>query len=56
MVGDSYNDIHAARAATVPIVCVDYGYNYGEPIPAPNSHHSDSPDVLVSSLAEYFVG
>jgi phosphoglycolate phosphatase len=29
MVGDSVNDVHAARAAGMPIVCVPYGYNEG---------------------------
>jgi phosphoglycolate phosphatase len=27
MVGDSINDVTAARAAQVPVVCVGYGYN-----------------------------
>tara|TARA_R110001592_G_scaffold69367_6_gene212588 strand:+ start:5125 stop:5814 length:690 start_codon:yes stop_codon:yes gene_type:complete len=30
MVGDSVNDIKAAKAANVPIVCVNYGYHQGE--------------------------
>lgn len=30
MVGDSINDVTAARAAGIPIVCVPYGYNEGE--------------------------
>jgi phosphoglycolate phosphatase len=29
MVGDSVNDVQAARAACIPIVCVTYGYNEG---------------------------
>jgi phosphoglycolate phosphatase len=29
MVGDSINDVLAARAAGMPIVCVPYGYNEG---------------------------
>ena len=29
MVGDSENDIHAARAAGCPVWCVPYGYNEG---------------------------
>ena len=29
MVGDSVNDVEAARAAGMPIVCVSYGYNEG---------------------------
>ncbi|SDS44384.1 phosphoglycolate phosphatase [Halopseudomonas sabulinigri] len=43
-VGDSRNDIRAARAAGVPVVAVSYGYNHGEPIAAEN------PDLLVDSL------
>lgn len=30
MVGDSVNDVLAARAAGLPVVCVPYGYNEGE--------------------------
>ena len=29
MVGDSVNDVQAARAAGIPVVCVSYGYNEG---------------------------
>jgi len=29
MVGDSINDVLAARAAGLPVVCVPYGYNEG---------------------------
>ncbi|EXJ12702.1 MULTISPECIES: phosphoglycolate phosphatase [Nitrincola] len=32
MVGDSSNDVLAARAAGCPVVCVSYGYNHGESI------------------------
>ena len=32
MVGDSRNDVEAARAAGMPVVCVNYGYNYGESV------------------------
>jgi phosphoglycolate phosphatase len=31
MVGDSINDVIAARAAAVAVVCVPYGYNEGRP-------------------------
>jgi phosphoglycolate phosphatase len=31
MVGDSSNDVQAARAAGCPVVLVSYGYNHGEP-------------------------
>ncbi|MBA6418455.1 phosphoglycolate phosphatase [Pseudomonas sp. 5Ae-yellow] len=43
-VGDSRNDVRAAKAAKVPVVAVSYGYNHGEPIAAEN------PDLLVDSL------
>jgi len=29
MVGDSINDVSAARAARMPVICVPYGYNEG---------------------------
>ncbi|HEX4151051.1 MAG TPA: phosphoglycolate phosphatase [Steroidobacteraceae bacterium] len=29
MVGDSINDVLAARAARIPVICVPYGYNEG---------------------------
>jgi phosphoglycolate phosphatase len=32
MIGDSANDVTAARAAGCPILCVPYGYNEGEPV------------------------
>lgn len=51
MVGDSRNDILAARAAGVTIIAVDYGYNYGESIPNPETGCDDAPDLLVSNLA-----
>lgn len=44
MVGDSINDVHAARAAGVAVVCVDYGYNHGEPIAAAR------PDRIIGHL------
>ncbi|MFW1677471.1 phosphoglycolate phosphatase [Pontibacter sp. JAM-7] len=46
MVGDSKNDVLAARAAGCPVACVSYGYNHGESIVA------SSPDLLVDSLME----
>jgi phosphoglycolate phosphatase len=30
MVGDSKNDVQAARGAGIPVICVPYGYNEGE--------------------------
>ena len=32
MIGDSVNDVSAARAAGCPILCVPYGYNEGQPV------------------------
>jgi len=46
MVGDSVNDVTAARAAGFSVVCVRYGYNNGENI-------ADTlPDAIVDSLTE----
>ncbi|SIQ01634.1 phosphoglycolate phosphatase [Marinobacterium stanieri] len=46
MLGDSRNDVDAARAAGCPVVCVSYGYNHGEPV------ENCSPDRVVDSFAE----
>jgi len=46
MVGDSSNDVDAAKAAHVRVLAVPYGYNHGEPIAA------SAPDWLVESLRE----
>jgi phosphoglycolate phosphatase len=46
MVGDSRNDVAAARAAGCPVICVSYGYNHGEPVA------NGSPDRVVDNLAE----
>lgn len=46
MVGDSKNDVAAARAAGVPIVCVSYGYNHGEDIA------TAKPDMVIDCLDE----
>lgn len=48
-VGDSRNDVQAARAAQVACVAVTYGYNYGEPISA------DNPALIVDDLRELFL-
>ncbi len=32
LIGDSLNDVVAARAAGSPVFCVPYGYNHGEPV------------------------
>ncbi|MFC6669669.1 phosphoglycolate phosphatase [Marinobacterium aestuariivivens] len=44
MVGDSINDVKAARAAGCPVAAVPYGYNHGEPI------EDSAPDLLVQRL------
>lgn len=44
MIGDSRNDVLAARAAGMPVVCVDYGYNHGRSITG------ERPDLIVGSL------
>lgn len=46
MVGDSSNDVSAARAAGFSIVCVPYGYNHGISI------SESSPDLIVVNLKE----
>ncbi len=46
MVGDSLNDIQAARAADLPVYCVTYGYNHGRDI------REHAPDRVLNSLAE----
>jgi phosphoglycolate phosphatase len=46
MVGDSSNDVEAARNAGMLVICVSYGYNHGEPI------QNSEPDWLVDSLEE----
>lgn len=43
-VGDSHNDIEAARAAGCPVLCVPYGYNEGRPVDSADC------DALVSDL------
>jgi phosphoglycolate phosphatase len=46
MVGDSMNDVGAARNAGCRIVCVPYGYNHGEDI------HNAQPDAVIDSIAD----
>jgi phosphoglycolate phosphatase len=46
MVGDSINDVKAARAAQIPIVCVPYGYNEGQ------DPRSLACDAMVETLAD----
>lgn len=45
-VGDSRNDVQAARAAGFPVICVSYGYNHGEDI------RGAGPDAVIDSIAE----
>lgn len=44
MVGDSRNDVEAARAAHVDCIVLSYGYNHGEDI------HACSPQLVINSL------
>jgi phosphoglycolate phosphatase len=46
MIGDSANDVQAARAAGCPVWCVPYGYNEGRPVDSLDC------DRIVASLAE----
>jgi len=46
LIGDSSNDVQAARAAQMPVICVPYGYNHGHDI------RESHPDAVVGSLAE----
>jgi len=46
MVGDSRNDILAAKAATCYVVGLTYGYNYGQPISA------SDPDIVLDHFSQ----
>lgn len=46
MIGDSTNDVHAARAAGFQVLCVNYGYNRGVDI------RESNPDKVIDSLAQ----
>jgi phosphoglycolate phosphatase len=46
MVGDSRNDVLAARGANMRVICVPYGYNHGEDI------QRAEPDALVEDLRD----
>ncbi|HAO34107.1 MAG TPA: phosphoglycolate phosphatase [Candidatus Competibacter sp.] len=46
MVGDSLNDVGAARNAGCPVVCVPYGYNHGRDI------REAAPDAVIDSIAD----
>lgn len=45
-VGDSRNDVLAARAAGVPCIAVSYGYNHGRPVA------EEAPDLLLDDLRD----
>jgi phosphoglycolate phosphatase len=46
MIGDSINDVQAARAAGIPVLCVPYGYNEG------NDPRALPCDAIVEHLGE----
>ena len=46
LIGDSSNDVEAARAAGMPVICVPYGYNHGHNI------RDARPDAVLDSLAD----
>ena len=46
LVGDSDNDVRAARGAGMAVVCVSYGYNHGRDIA------DSAPDLVIDGLAE----
>jgi phosphoglycolate phosphatase len=46
MIGDSINDVQAARAAGFQIICVSYGYNHGQDI------RTAAPDAVIDSFLE----
>lgn len=46
LVGDSVNDVQAARAAGMPVICVPYGYNHGHDI------RDAHPDAVIAMLAD----
>lgn len=46
MIGDSVNDVQAARGAGCPVFCVPYGYNEGQTV-----QHLDV-DAIVSALTD----
>ena len=54
MVGDSENDVLAARAASIPVLAVDYGYNYGRSIYDASRPAAENPDHVVSTLSDFF--
>ena len=53
MVGDSWNDVLAARAAGCPVVVVPYGYNGGQPASSLESDIVDNFTLLPDWIARY---
>jgi len=49
MVGDSANDVGAARAANMPSIVVRGGYNHGNSVES----LAPAPDAIIDSLAEF---
>jgi phosphoglycolate phosphatase len=49
MVGDSANDVGAARAAAMPSIVVRGGYNHGQPVETLDP----APEVIVDTLTEF---
>ena len=49
-VGDSRNDVLAAKAAGVKCIALSYGYNHGRPI------EEESPDMVIDNLHELIAG
>ena len=47
MIGDSSNDVQAARAAGCPVVLVSYGYNHGRPVA------EAAPDAVIDRLDQW---
>ena len=45
-IGDSRNDVRAAKSAAVPCVALSYGYNHGEPIA------NEQPAMVLDNLRE----
>lgn len=50
MIGDSRNDVEAARAAGIDCIVLSYGYNHGEDI------HACAPQGVIDNLAELHFG
>ncbi|MEW5942972.1 MAG: phosphoglycolate phosphatase [Pseudomonadota bacterium] len=46
LIGDSLNDVQAARAAGCPVFCVPYGYNRGKDV------RELDPDAVIGNIAE----